>query len=700
MKTRSDKKRSESIIIIANLVLSIIAIAFMIGLETPLINAEDGFETEKINFGIEENGNPPPNPIPPGQENYGHLAKWFEVEGKVGGNLLQGVEWAAISYFTIGFLAPLLGLSDSTTKALQASVSAGLFTYQAVEAFQPVAVAGKSTFLTGGSFPTIAGIGVGVAVFVLTYKKEKYETINFSCLPWEAPIGGNDCEKCNDENHICSEYRCKSLGQACELVNKGTDKETCVWINPRDVLSPTITPLNDAITSGYRYTETNTRPPSWGTRVVRTTSQDGCVAAFTPIEFGIQTNKPAQCKIDFSINSSVKFTKAYDEMNYYFGESNLFSYNHTQRMNIPGPQAVNSEASSLSNNTGGLVIQNDGRYELYVRCKSANGFFNQDPFVIKFCVDKGPDVTAPRIEETNIRNNQPVQFEVDKVPIIVYTNEPSTCKWSRTNQEFNNMENNMTCANSISQMESNLLYACAGDLTSIKDKSDNLFYFRCEDQPWKPKTDRNVMTTSYEFHLKGTEPLNIKKGSIKPYNETVTSATTTVNITLQLETEHGYKDGEAECSYSLGNTDNFIPFANTNSYVHRQNQDLVAGTYTYYFRCVDLGGNTDTGNTTFTVKIDTQPPQVVRVLFDSDRLKILTDEDAECIYSTNSVTGCNYNFNDANAKTMLHETPNKKTEHLAPWELGQTYFIKCEDVNNKQPSPTQCSIIVRPVDIV
>ena len=71
-------------------------------------------------------------------------------------------------------------------------------------------------------------------------------------------------------------------------------------------------------------------------------------------------------------------------------------------MNLPSPDAINDFAQTIANETGGLEIQNDGKYELYVRCRSANGFYNKDPYVIKFRVGKGPDATAPEIKETSI----------------------------------------------------------------------------------------------------------------------------------------------------------------------------------------------------------------------------------------------------------------------------------------------------------
>lgn len=635
----------------------------------------------------------------------GKLASLLGVESKVTGNLIQGVQWAGIAYLVVPYIGDLLGLQDSTTKALQYGASSGLFAYNAAEALgaSETGLAQSSVGSWIGGHAAIFGIGVGIIVFALTYKEVSYERVDFSCNPWEAPIGGDDCEKCNDGLNPCSEYRCKALGQACGIVNKGTEDEKCVWLNPRDVNSPIIRAWDDALKVestnklSCEYTNLAQRPPGGGTEIQCKGTRNNCLPAFTPFEFGIQTNKPAQCKIDF------KLTKGYEEMAYYFGESNLFDYNHTQRLNIPNKRAIEalatSQNDSLDDKTG-IFIENNNQYDLYIRCTSANGYYNPDPYVVSFCVDDGPDATPPQIVETSIRNNQPVQFEVDDVPIIVYTNEPATCKWSRTDQQYGKMENDMQCAKTIANMDANLLYPCKGTLSGLEDRKDNVYYFRCEDQPWAKEDERIKMTQSYVLTLKGTQPLNIKEDSIKPeLNEVVSGATSTVPVTLALETENGYEKGKAECYYSNDNK-NFVPMLETNSYKHSQRQDLTQGSYTYYFKCVDLGGNTATGKTNFEVFVDTFAPMVVRVLNDANRLKIITDEDASCYYSTNQNTKCNYEIgNNSIAQLMPHEIQDNKKEHFAAWNVKDTYYVKCKDENDKQPAPTQCSIIVKPEDL-
>ena len=591
--------------------------------------------------------------------------------------------------------------------ALGNAVAVGGSAYSLAANLIPTGEASKLAFI--GNHAAVFGLGVGAVVFLLTYKKVEYETVFFTCQPWEAPIGGDDCEKCNDGIQPCSEYRCKSLGQACGIINAGTENEMCVWENRKDVNSPAIQPLESALTDGYVYVPLGARPPNWGTEI-KPQGED-CIPPFTPIQFGIQTDKPSQCKIDFLIKEGggqIEGTvpqrtiepAGFDNMQYYFGESTLYDYNHTQVLSLPSPDTINRIGEINVNTTGGLEIKNDGNYNLYVRCRSANGYYNADPYSINFCVQSGPDLTPPIIEETSIRDGQPVNFEVDEIPLSVFTNEPANCRWARDNDlGFKDMKNEMVCANNLQDVKDNLLYECRTTLTGIQDRGNNLFYFRCEDQPWEAVANRNQMQIGKPFTIVGTEPLNIRDGSVIPETGTIKKgATSVVTIELGLETQNGYENGNANCLYSADNQ-TFIKFFETGTHLHRQNQDLTDGKYTYYYQCIDLGGNMAQTSTTFDVFIDKQAPRVVRVLNDGNRLKIITDEDAICRYSNDVKLQCNFDINKGDGTPLQYSQSDKKTEHLAVWNLENNYYIKCMDENGKQPNPTECSIIVRPVEL-
>jgi len=571
----------------------------------------------------------------------------------------------------------MVGLDKPQQDAASAAAAAAFGTFKAASVWMEgykgfFAKEGAGFFTFGktgilGLGPAGLGLIAGAVAFALLYKDEKQEIVRFDCLPWEAPVGGRYCEECNRGKLPCSEYRCHALGQACSF-----EDEKCIWKNPRDTTAPEIKPWEDVLTTDYKYASVSRD----GLKIIR--EGGNCIKAFTPITFGISTNEPSRCKIDY------EHKKTFDEMEFYVGSDNLLKYNHTQVINLPSPESIEAV---------GPEIKNDGQYTLYVRCQDVNGNYNEgNEYAIRFCVDKGPDLTPPEIVATSVKNNMPVAYDQTEIELEVYTNEPSNCKWSRTSQRYEDMETDMQCSNKVWEMNANLLYKCTTTLTGIKNKQENKYYFRCEDQPWLDISERNRMLESFPkegFTIIGTEQLDIIE--VKPEaDDIITGATDVVELYLELKTFGGYNEGQSICYYSeTGESGDYTMFFETDSHTHKQRQDLSDGEHTYYFKCIDLGGNEAQNQTSFNVKIDTEEPNIIRVYKESEYLKIITDEESECVYSTDS---CTFVFEDG--VNMEHMRSGEKRENYAPWKQDQTYYIKCRDKNGREP--TACSIVVRP----
>ncbi len=595
----------------------------------------------------------------------------------------KGVVWGIGVGLVAYYLAPMFGASEKQAQAI--AISLGLGTAVGKSIFNLGAKGiGPSWFKTPG---VAVGIGAAVAVivFLVLYREEGIRKVKYNCEMWDAPVGGQHCEECNDiKDFPCSEYQCKSLGQACALVNQGTKQERCIWNNTRDVTPPVINSWLFPLSQGYRYTPDNaTNPPDRGIKIIANTS-DECVPAFTPLVFGIQTDEPARCKVD-SLRKA-NFT----DFEYFFGGSSLFLYNHTQTMAMPGVSNMEQEGANIT-------LVNDGEVSLYVKCIDANGNSNSADFVFKFCVAKGPDTTAPLIVDTNVLNNMPVAVGQDQVPLSIYVNEPAECKWSTMDRDYEQMENTMDCskADSISdaiEINSRLVYTCTTTLTGIKDKSENKFYFRCKDQPkltGDRAGDRNINSQSFEFKIFGTETLVIDKAGP---NATVRDSTEAVKVTLTAETSGGFKEGESICYFRDKESDEqaFVQFFKTNSYTHSTDLYLPEDDYEYVIRCVDLGGNSDNWQVNFSVESDSASPVVTRAYKEENYLKITTDENATCVYHTSA---CSYLFEDGLPMTAGTERVN----HFVTWSTKNQFYIKCKDDFGNQPPTDQCSIIARPI---
>lgn len=489
-------------------------------------------------------------------------------------------------------------------------------------------------------------------------------------MPWQAPTGGNACEVCNDDDLACSEYRCKSLGQSCEIVNEGSVEEKCVYVNPRDVTPPIIKPNYDELSRGYQYDNVRSSPPGPGFEIVNNAASDGCLKAFTSLKFGITTDEPSQCKIDFN------FTENFDSMIAYVGGSNFYSYNHSEEFSLPGAEVLKG---------AGFVLENGKDMQFYLRCRDKNGNENSASYAVEFCVDPTPDTTAPVVEATSILNGGCVAENTDSAEVVFYVNEPAECKWSFQNQHYDLMENDMRCSGSYDQVNAAQLFGCEADLTGIPRDGAN-YYVRCKDQPNVNENDRNVNTQSFEFSLRGSTGLVLK--NLKP-NSTVFGGVSPAPIELYAETLFGCNEGLAICDWSNDGS-NYIQFFDTNNEdgIHTQRLDLGAGDHDYFVRCVDAGGNVVEEVTSFTVDIDTNAPVVARVYEEGGMLKIVTVRDSECSYSLDN---CDFTF------AQGFEMPyGNTTVHVAEWGQDNTYYIKCRDEFLNEGAG--CSVVVRPTE--
>ena len=587
-------------------------------------------------------------------------------DGVTGYSAASGIgaaaSWALIA-FTVGqLLGGLFGLSEENTGALSYSLAGGAFGGKLIHAFTKAA--GKASLGYG--------LAISAIIFVATYKDQKQKTVKFSCLPWQAPAGGDNCELCNDPDLPCSEYRCRSLGQNCEIVNIGTEQETCINVDPNDVNPPVIKPDYDVLTSGHEYTNVRNSPPGPGFNIINLESEDGCLQAFTPLKFGIIAEEPAQCRVDF------EHTESFEEMKAYIGGSNLFDYEHSEQFVLPGAQV-------LANSS--FILENGKDITFYIRCMDKTGNENSAEYAVNFCIDPSPDTTPPRVEATSIQNGGCVAENQNEANVEFYVNEPSECRWSSDDQSYDSMpsENQMECSNELYQINANQLFTCKTDLKGIA-RDETPFYIRCRDQPNVQLEDRNTMTESFEFILRGSDGLRII--DIKP-NETIFGGVSPSPVELFVETKFGCDNGKAVCFYSTtGDTNDFVQFFDTNNYdgIHTQKQSLEDGDHKYFVKCVDGGGNVAEETIEFILDIDENAPVIARIYEENQKLKIVTVRPSECSYTLN---GCDFSFEEGTQMPIANSTV-----HFTEWNKENTYYIKCRDEFRNEDA--DCSAIARP----
>ncbi|MFH1971434.1 MAG: hypothetical protein ABIJ05_03575, partial [Patescibacteria group bacterium] len=146
--------------------------------------------------------------------------------GRLPDALLTGFQWAFITYGIIQTLGGMFGIEGVTKDALSKAAMAGMFAQQGLstaltnegvwqKGFTDYMTNGGQSemFMSGKAFANYAGLVLFAIVFLMTYKDTKTEIVKYDCEAWEAPIGGANCEKCNEQGEglACSEYQCRSL---------------------------------------------------------------------------------------------------------------------------------------------------------------------------------------------------------------------------------------------------------------------------------------------------------------------------------------------------------------------------------------------------------------------------------------------------------------------------------------------------------
>jgi len=515
---------------------------------------------------------------------------------------------------------------------------------------------------------------------------EKSEEIfNYFSNIWQPQSGNAEiCDLCNTKRYDCTAYQCHSLGTSCEFINKGTGFETCVAIE-RSIEPAIITVLETALPNEdyYRYiTEGASSPEERGAIIEYSETEEGCIKPNTEMSFGVSTDKYSECRINTSRGS------AFENMAVSMSGG---AYIKEHEITIPSASLLSNEELAAE----GFEIENDRSYNFYVRCNTYDGVPNPVDFSIEFCVDTGPDTTPPNITEINYNQGATggyITFNASEIPLRLTTHESANCKWAFEDKEYEVMDYNLThCQSSIQTChETNLPGLAPGEKKE--------YYFRCIDKPWWQEGDdgkRFANPSSKILTLFGTYPLEIQKITINDLENgsTIKDASDPIVASLKVKTSAGANEGNANCYYSENQNTGFIQFYSGGNFDYAteadQNLHLTEGIHTYYIKCEDQAANFAYGNITFTIDVDKDSPQVVRIYKEQNKLKLITDEEAQCVYTT---THCDYPYEEGTEMTTL-----ERKNHYINWNSDSTIFVKCMDEFGNIPFyQSQCSTIVRP----
>jgi hypothetical protein len=308
------------------------------------------------------------------------------------------------------------------------------------------------------------------------------------------------------------------------------------------------------------------------------------------------------------------------------------------------------------------------------------------------CLDPEPDKTAPYIVSYDPDNGNFIRFNSTQEELTIYINEPSECKYSLIDKNYEEMENSFECVKEPS-LGTIRGWPCQTTLTNLEN-AENKFYIKCKDNPYSLEEERNANTQSFVYTLISSSS-ELQIDSIKPEG-LISRGTIPITIDLEVTTSGGAENGKSICFYNWLGRD--VEFFETNSEDGKHLQEdlnLFSGKYNLPINCVDVAGNTANAIANFTIEVDQEEPRIVRVYNLGDDIKILTNEEATCFYSLDESRECEFALQTSTEKGVYSMTNVISKEHNANFVSGRTMYIKCKDLWENSPAQG-CSIKVFP----
>jgi len=600
-------------------------------------------------------------------------APYLEVEatgsafGTALANIAGATAAAGAGALLVSWITNMMGVSGpAATASTIAGGIGGAAAYSAATS--------PATFFTGLSGILLWG-AVAVIVVSIIFGGPSYETryVEFTCNPWDAPAGGDNCELCNaDPLKPCNEYRCQSLGATCELLNDDTTNPPCVSMIPDDN-PPTISPGEPATGFAFRTTGLSN---GIDLRLGKS-GESGCVDQGDWVEFSIETDKFAHCKWSTIVPER---NGNYEDM---IGQiaSNAWSKEHNIKFLAPEVDDVDDDYIS------GQTPERKADINLYIKCEDGQkpAKYNFNAYVINFCVDeKDTDPVNYALTKFNPSNNGYAQKGATEKEIVMWINEPAECKYSlEAGKEFDEMEFEWDCDTGYND-RSVFGWKCNTTLTELVE-GENEIYIKCKDQPIYKDTDEEKRQTNID-DLKYTlnvceDGLEIKTAGIEyddvfyESGDKIKAGVSTISFELQVKTSGGSEEGVAECKWGT-QEDGSRWQMKTSSTIHTQRIPRGEGEYKFYIKCSDTAGNVAEEVVSIEIELDTSAPEIIRASHQGNYLMIITDEDAICYYDK---------FTCDELDNMTKVDSNFNTEHIFTWEDDTKYFIKCKDKFGKVP---------------
>ncbi len=517
-------------------------------------------------------------------------------------------------------------------------------------------------------------LGIAQGLDLLGFGKEvRYHNIEFRCQPWVPPPGGDNCDLCGSDGLPCTEYQCNSLGAVCDTINEGLGDLDLICVDkgsgdedPSDINLVSLKKNNEDITSSV----TNLGPLGF--------SVEACMDDYTEIEILLETkikdldiDEYGLCRYAYQPISYSNITAVGGNLNqistYEKGDVG-YSFDHLF------DETLSLSHQGVYGRTQGLE-EDKGKLSLYVRCMDPNGNSRFEEYKIDFLCLSSKDETPPGIMEFNPPSESSLRFGWTNITTIITINEPAGCRFSqKSGVSFDDMTQvtegcYLPDPEDITPDMFPVRGICGTEITNLTEDENNL-YFKCKDRNGNIGQDWNYKLYASESPLRIT--------SIIPEDDKeIRGKDLYFALDLRVTTSGGSDDGDAQCKYEFVDRPQYASndFSKTGGRVHEQIFTVLpSGNYDMKVSCEDSAKNLAENITSFKLKLDFSAPNIIRAFKEGNRLKLISDEKALCVYSNDKIRGCNFNVNTATEISSIHVF-----EHSVEWDSGKTYFIKCKD---------------------
>jgi hypothetical protein len=477
------------------------------------------------------------------------------------------------------------------------------------------------------------------------------------CRPWQPSAGGDNCDECNDQIVPCTPYKCNSLGADCRIKTLSEDLIEDAFVEIEDfdtgemdrqeLLGYSATAPEEEKLICYNYLDNEESEVT----IAIENAPTSCVEENEKIEFNIITDIESICRYSLEDIS-------YDTMNNPI-EGGWSDLNKFVSLEVP------------------MAEEEEEDYTIYIQCKSPTDTISETTEV-DFIVCEKVDLFYPVVYGVKLNSEDDFLDEdyflkygeaENSVDLNIYINEDDgICRSSLTpGVSFAEMGENIGCS-------PNSFNTICGPIT-IGDLNlpENKIYIKCSD------LDDNVMLSDYPVVIKKTQsPLEIATIKLDGYDADGYSRDVPISadipLNLDVVTTGGAYSGKSQCSYNSGGDDFFYQeFGDADSTIHSETfRNVLPSQHTLHIKCEDDAGNTNKTTISFEYELDEEYPIILQKYVDGGKLKVVTNEDAECTYRFDE---CPANVTDGTSMTGI-----VSMNHEASVYEGVTYHILCEDI--------------------